>query len=239
MQPVSSYQIFPLGDSAITLDFGNVINEAVNRKVTALFLHLQKKPFDGIIEAIPAYSSLSIYFDVISMKKKVKEKTVYEWMKQELERILKQDIPIVNETTRLVRIPVCYEKELSPDLESLAFAKNLNVEEVIRLHTSRTYLVYMLGFLPGFSYMGEVDERIETPRKLQPVPVVAGSVGIAGKQTGIYPLESPGGWQIIGRTPMKIFDAGRENAILLGTGDEVQFYSISKDEYENYQSRNS
>jgi len=239
MQPVSSYQIFPLGDSAITLDLGNVINEAVNRKVTALFHHLQKKPFDGMIEAIPAYSSLSIYFDVISLKKKVKEKTVYEWLKQELEKILNQDIPIVNETARLVQIPVCYEKVLAPDLESLAFAKNINVEEVIHLHTSRTYLVYMLGFLPGFSYMGEVDERIETPRKLEPVPVVEGSVGIAGKQTGIYPLDSPGGWQIIGRTPMKIFDAGRENAILLGTGDEVQFYSISKDEYENYQSRNS
>ncbi|TAL48501.1 MAG: carboxyltransferase domain-containing protein, partial [Chitinophagaceae bacterium] len=88
MQPVSSYQIFPLGDSAITLDLGNVINEAVNRKVTALFHHLQKKPFDGMIEAIPAYSSLSIYFDVISLKKKVKEKTVYEWLKQELEKIL-------------------------------------------------------------------------------------------------------------------------------------------------------
>lgn len=239
MPAAYSYRLFALGDSAITIDFGNVIDETINRRVIGLFHHLQKNPFTGMTEAVPAYSSLSVYYDVAALKKKVKEKTVYEWVAGQLENILKTGFPVEKETARLIRIPVCYEKEMGPDLESLAFAKNLSAEEVIQLHVSKTYFIYMLGFLPGFSYMGEVDEKIATARKLQPVPVWAGSVGIAGKQTGIYPLDSPGGWQIIGRTPLKLFDAGRKEPILLHAGDQVRFYSISKDEFENYQGGHS
>jgi inhibitor of KinA len=117
----------------------------------------------------------------------------------------------------------------------VAAANDISPEEVIALHTSKTYRVFMLGFLPGFAYMGQVDEKIAMPRKPQPVNIAAGSVGIAGRQTGIYPLDSPGGWQIIGKTPLKLFDAEREDPVLLQAGDHVQFFSISKNDFREIQ----
>lgn len=262
MNVAPSYSFFPLGDSAITLDFGNNIDESINRQVIALFNHLKNNPVAGMTEAVPAYSSLTIYYDVVAARKKSKEQTAYDWMKQSLENLIKQNIEPGNFISEFVRIPVCYEKEFAPDLETIATVKKLTVDEIIRLHTTKKYRVFMLGFLPGFAYMGEVDEAIAMPRLAQPrQKVAAGSVGIAGKQTGIYPLDSPGGWQIIGRTPLKLFNAspsersssdkprptrssGRGSAFknslsLLQPGDEVQFDSISRYEYENYQSRHS
>jgi inhibitor of KinA len=234
--PSIPYRIFPLGDSAITIEFSNTINESINKEVMARFNQLQKKPLPGTIEMIPAYSSLTIYYDVLALNKKINNNTttVFEWMKEQLEENLNMPAQENIASERLVRVPVCYEGEFSPDILELAAAKNISVDEVIEIHTSATYKVYMLGFLPGFAYMGEVDEKIVMARKLQPQNVAAGSVGIAGKQTGIYPLASPGGWQIIGRTPLKLFDAGREEAVLLKAGDTVQFYSISRNEFTNY-----
>jgi inhibitor of KinA len=145
-----------------------------------------------------------------------------------------------NEVNRLVRIPVCYEPFFAPDIEALANQKSITLHQLITLHTSVTYKVFMIGFLPGFPYMGEVDSSLEASRHLQPrKAVAAGSVGIAGKQTGIYPLTSPGGWQIIGRTPLRLFDVNRENAVLLQPGDSVQFYSITANEFAHNQSRSA
>ncbi len=227
------YRVFPLGDSAITVDFGNCIDEAVNKEVIRRFHQLQQQPFPGMIEAVPAYSSLTVYYDMLALRKKVTYGlTIFEWVQQQLLERLNQPAEHLISKERLVKIPVCYEKEFASDIQQLATTKNISVEEVIELHTSKNYKVYMLGFLPGFTYMGEVDEKIAIPRKPQPVNIVAGSVGIAGKQTGIYPLASPGGWQIIGRTPLKLFDLEREEPILLRAGDTVQFYSITKNEFE-------
>ena len=160
---------------------------------------------------------------------------VYDHLKEAVEQVLSQPISLGEKQERLIKIPVCYEQEFAPDIHSLASGNNVSVEEVIALHVSKIYRVYMLGFLPGFSYLGEVDERIATPRKPTPQPVAAGSVGIAGKQTGIYPFASPGGWQIIGRTPLTIFDphAG-DDAALLRAGDRVQFFSITANEFTDY-----
>ena len=133
----------------------------------------------------------------------------------------------------MLEFPVCYEPEFATDIHAVAAINKISVEEVIALHLSKTYRVYMLGFLPGFSYLGEVDERIATPRKREPVAVAPGSVGIAGKQTGIYSLASPGGWQIIGRTPVKLFDAYADNPVLLRPGDKVRFFSINKNEIKD------
>jgi inhibitor of KinA len=136
-----------------------------------------------------------------------------------------------------MKIPVCYAKRFAPDLEELAAGKNLTVANVIHLHTASTYRVYMIGFLPGFPYMGKVDSCIATPRRSSPrTGIPAGSVGIAGQQTGIYPLSSPGGWNIIGRTPLQLFDKNRDHPVLLQPGDNITFYSITEDEFENYQS---
>ncbi len=231
--PVIPYRIFPLGDTAITVDFGNCIDEAINREVIARFHQLQQHPLPGMIEAAPAYSSFVVYYDVLKVRKAIPPgDTAFEFIKQQLEKRLKQPIQQNIEPGRLIKIPVCYKEEFALDIRHLATTKNISFDEVIHTHTSKPYKVYMLGFLPGFAYMGEVDEKIAIPRKPQPVNIVEGSVGIAGRQTGIYPLASPGGWQIIGRTPLKLFDTIKEEQILLRAGDGVQFYSITKNKFE-------
>jgi len=237
MNKETAYRIFSLGDSAITVDFGNVIDETINRQVMTLFYQFQKVPLPGMIEAVPAYSSLTVFYDLFYLRKFVAaDKTVYQWMEEQLRKILQEQLLINNPAVAKITIPVCYDKEFALDIEEIAGLKNISVDEVIRIHTSKTYRVNMLGFLPGFAYMGEVDEKIEIPRKLQPrQKVEAGSVGIAGKQTGIYPVSSPGGWQIIGRTPLKLFDAGKKEPTLLKAGDMVRFISITKNEFNNIQ----
>jgi inhibitor of KinA len=250
--PVVPYQIFPVGDSAITIDFGNCIDEKINREVITRFHQLQAQPIPGMIEAVPAYSSLTIHYDVLALKKKTAAgQTAAQWMAQELQVRLQEPIEQWESAERLVRIPVCYEKEWAPDISLLAATSKLSIADIIQLHTAKNYKVYMLGFLPGFPYLGEVDERIAIPRKQQPVNVVAGSVGIAGRQNGIYPMASPGGWQIIGTTPLQLFKAtpnhppvsdevsASENPelsitepTLLKAGDSVQFYSITKEEFD-------
>lgn len=230
--PDFPYRIFPLGDAAITIDFGNRINEAINNEVITRFTQLQQDSLPGMIEAVPAYSSLTVYYDVIALKKKTTSgQTVFDWVKQQLEVRLQQPVLQNEMTGRFVKIPVCYENEFAPDMQHLTKTKNIPVDEAIQIHTSKVYRVYMLGFLPGFAYMGELDEKIAMPRKSQPVKMTAGSVGIAGRQTGIYPLVSPGGWQIIGRTPLKLFDGNSNEPTLLKTGDTVQFYSITANDF--------
>lgn len=264
MHNLPAYKIFALGDAALTIDFGNMISDAINDRVISLFKKLQQLPLEGMTEAVPAYSSLTIYYDVVSLRKKVPaEKTVFDWMKNEALKFLQQEKENYPDIKKLVKIPVCYEKEFAPDLEWASAQLKISVEEIIRIHESKTYRVYLLGFLPGFAYMGEVDDKIILPRKPHPIQVAAGSVGIAGKQTGVYPLNSPGGWQIIGRTAVKMFKAPSsegvfsdqpsprgeaskdyesrdvlENPTLLNAGDSVQFYSINKNEFENIKSRN-
>jgi inhibitor of KinA len=228
------YQIFPLGDAAATIDFGNLVDEKLNEEILARVKQLKEQSFPGIVEVLPAYSTLTVYYDIKTLKKKTPgNQTVFEWLRQQLEKKLQQPILQNEVAKRHIKIPVCYEDEFATDMQHLGTAKNITAEEVIQIHTSKSYKVYMLGFLPGFAYMGEVDQRINMPRKPQPERITAGSVGIAGKQTGIYPLASPGGWQIIGRTPLKLFDVAKEDPTLLKAGDTVQFYSITKTEFEN------
>ncbi len=187
-----------------------------------------------MIEAVPAYSSLSIFYDVFELKKKAPQnKTVSEWVKEEAEKMMQQHIEVDSTVSQVVKIPVCYDEEFGIDLPRIAREKNLDKEEIIRLHYGKSYRVFMLGFLPGFPYMGEVDAKIVMPRKPQPEAVAAGSVAIAGWQTGIYSLASPGGWFIIGRTPLKLFDPDKEKPTLLNAGDTVEFYSISKKGFLN------
>lgn len=240
MDNATTYRIFSLGDAALTIDFGNVIDEVLNKKVLGLFTALRKNPLPGQIEAVPAYSSLTLYYDVIALNRKIAPgKTCYEYMKEKVETLLSSNLNNNESEAPLRKIPVCYDAVFGPGLEELAQTKNLSHKEIVQIHTASIYRIYMLGFLPGFAYMGEVDERISMPRKTQPENVAAGSIGIAGKQTGIYPLASPGGWCIIGRTPQKMFDINGDGTPYLNPGDKVQFVSISKDEFESYQGGHS
>lgn len=230
----NSYSIFPLGDAALTIDFGNRIDENINETVLNLFRAFLQKPLFGMIETVPAYSSLSIYYDPVKLKKRFSaNETAFDHIKKEVEKFLESFQWTETPASKVIKIPVCYEEEYATDLERIAEIKKIDKEEIVRLHCSQTYRVYMIGFLPGFPYLGTLDEKLSVPRKSQPQIVAAGSVAIAGKQTGIYPLTSPGGWNVIGRTPLKLFDPYREDPTLLNAGDVVEFYPIGKNEFLN------
>lgn len=240
MDQLPPYKILYLGDAAIIVDFGNCIDKSINKLVHAVFYRLQDKPIPGMIEAVPAYCSITIYYDVLFIRNKLsKQLTAFEWMAEKIKEYLVLEKNELEADEPLITVPVCYDKEYGPDLDFVALKNNISIEEIIQCHMAVPYRVYMLGFLPGFAYMGLIDEKIVSPRKQYPAPVEAGSVGIAGKQTGIYPFRSPGGWQIIGRTPLNLFDKEKTNPVLFKAGDNVKFYSITKDEFEDFKNRNA
>lgn len=219
-----NYKIFPLSDSAITIDFGNVIDERINDIVMQLYQSCTKNAFVGMKEAMPAYASLTIFYDVFSVRKNnILYKSAYAFV----EDFLIKSYENIGETEiyvkRTIEIPVIYNGE---DLSYVADYHQISEAQVVKLHTTPTYRVYMMGFLPGFAYMGGLDARIATPRRATPrTKVPVGSVGIAGNQTGIYPSESPGGWQLIGRTELQLYTPNANEITLLKSGDLVKFIS--------------
>ncbi len=224
--------ILPTGDQALTIFLGDGIDESINSRVHQLFQYLKKKPINGILDVIPAYTSLTIIYDVWFIEQVQQKPDAYIYVSQ----ILKEAISALDvapaASYRKIEIPVCYDNSFGIDLEAMSIEKRLTVQEIIDLHADVDYKVYMIGFLPGFAYMGSVDEKIVTPRKQTPRPKIAtGSVGIAGWQTGIYPFDSPGGWNIIGQTPLQLFDATKEVPCLLQPGDEVRFIPITLDQF--------
>lgn len=215
------FTIKPNGDSALRVAFKNEISEETNASVLALCRTVEDAAFRGIISCIPAYCTLLIEYDPLILN--------YQEAKQ-LVLSLKVD-SLKQRCGRLVRIPTCYGGEYGPDLGEVAAQTGLTAEEVIRRHTASLCRVYMLGFRPGFPYLGGMDESIAVPRRKTPrTSIAAGSVGIAGKQTGIYPEASPGGWNIIGRTPLKLFS--EKNRSLLQPGDMIQFCAVSSETYD-------
>lgn len=226
------YRIFPLGDTALTIDFGNRIDEKTNEIILSLFSAFQISDLPDMIEAVPAYSSLSIYFNLLNIKKKISTgETAFDFYRKEIEKFITAFSPSAASPGKVLKIPVCYDEEYASDLSHIAAYKNIDEEEIIRLHHSQSYRVFMIGFLPGFPYLGTLDEKISIPRKPQPQMVTEGSVAIAGQQTGIYTLSSQGGWNVIGKTPLKFFDPDLENPVVLNAGDTVEFYPIGKSEF--------
>ena len=231
------YTIFPLGDSALTIDFGNIIDIEANRKVLRLFHHLKSLDIPGVIDIIPAYSSLTIYYDPVALFPDEEDRTAFDVIAELIETLTMEQAVDAFQPPRTLSVPVCYAPAFSTDMEEIGLRNGISREEIIRLHTGKTNRIYMIGFLPGFAYMGQVDPKLVIPRKTEPVQVVAGSVGIAGIQTGIYPFDSPGGWQIIGRTPLPLFQNNENEPVLFQPGDMINFYSITEDEFADYQSR--
>jgi inhibitor of KinA len=215
-------RILLCGDTALSVEFGNCIDPAVNAQVQRLFKVLKEQRIPGVLGLISTYRALLIQYDPWACS--------YERLLQHVEDGLQSEVQGLTADSALFEIPVCYGSEYGPDLEAVAAFHKLLPERVIELHSRPLYSVFMLGFTPGFPYLGGLDERLVTPRRQEPrSSVPAGSVGIADHQTGIYSLDSPGGWQLIGRTPMKLFDLGRTEPFLLKPGDRVKFKPTARD----------
>lgn len=213
------------GDKAIVVEFGDIIDEDINRKVINLMKNIESSSLiNSIYEMIPTYRSIMIIYNPL--------KITFNDLINSVKNI-ECNLKVLDKREKnIIKIPVLYGNDYGPDIDTVAKHNRLSIEEVIRLHSEAEYLVYMLGFTPGFTYLGGMNNKLETPRLDNPrVKIPEGSVGIAGKQTGVYPIESPGGWQLIGRTPIKLYNPKRENPILLKAGDYVKFTPITKDEF--------
>ena len=216
-----------LGDRALLIELGDQISPSINEKVRELFLKLDRRPLEGILELVPSYRSLMVVYDPL--------KTGWDRLRADiLERHQATDPSLVPEPKTLA-VPVVYGGEYGPDLVWVAAFHEISHEEVIRLHTGTTYRVYMIGFTPGYPYLGELPQALATPRRETPrTAVPKGSVAIAQRQTGIYPVQSPGGWHILGWTPVHLFDADQWPPTPLEMGDRVRFFAIQKEEVKDW-----
>jgi inhibitor of KinA len=220
------YKDIPCGDSAFIIKTGDDISVKTNLAVRKLLFLFENQNLDGVIDFIPSYNELMICYDpaIISY-----DKLLFKL------RSLEADLDNVElPESSVINVPVLYGGEAGPDLQEVAAISGLSEEEVIKTHSSVSYYVYMLGFTPGFCYLGGMDERIAAPRKKTPRLIIpAGAVGIADKQTGIYPVASPGGWQLIGKTPLRLFDQNRKPEFLIRAGDFIKFIPVDEEEYRD------
>ena len=213
------------GDTSLCVEFGNEISNEINKQIRAFNIALANSKIPGIVETVPTYRSLMIHYDPGVI--------LYGPLVKKLKGLLGQLDSIEIPPSEVLEIPVLYGGEEGPDLAFVAEHNGKTPEEVIKIHTSTEYLIYMLGFTPGFTYLGGMSDEIATPRLKTPrVKIPAGSVGIAGAQTGVYPIDSPGGWQLIGRTPVRMYDPDRAEPILPQAGQYIKFYAIDKAEYD-------
>ncbi len=217
--------ISPVGDRAISIDFGQVIDPTINRHIRQTIERIKALQLEGIIELVPTYCALLVEYDAMLYS--------YSEICNIIEPTLEEGMTnTTNELVTVVEVPTVYGGEFGPDLSFVASHNHLSEDEVISIHSGTDYLVYMLGFIPGFTYLGGMDPRIATPRLSSPRTLIpAGSVGIAGEQTGTYPSDSPGGWQIIGRTPVTMYDMSKAQAALLNAGDYVRYVPIDESEF--------
>lgn len=219
-----------MGDQALIVEFGERIDTALSAHIAALAQQLRDSRPIGVLDIVPAYATLALHYDPAVVGAGA---SPYETLCDIIAQWLQTQPTSAAAVGRQIEIPVCYGGDFGPDLDALARAAELSSEEAIALHSGATYHVHMLGFVPGFAYLGGLDARIAMPRRDTPrAHVPAGSVGIAGQQTGIYPLDTPGGWQIIGRTPLQLFRPDSSPPSLLNAGDQVRFVQISAVEFE-------
>ncbi|REB08048.1 allophanate hydrolase subunit 1 [Sporosarcina sp. BI001-red] len=224
--------ISPLGDQAAHLEFGRPFHEETEKKIRTVTTVLDEQCPAWVIEYIPSYTSVTIFYDIHFFKK---EALPYEAVRLEVERLFNHLEPMELNDRRKVRIPVLYGGESGPDLQEVATLNGLTVDEVIDIHTSSVYTVQMVGFSPGFPFLVGMSPRITAPRRMNPrLRIPPRSVGIAGGQTGIYPIETPGGWQLIGQTPIELFLPNETPPSLLRAGDQLEFFSITKEQYDAY-----
>ena len=236
----TQWQMNLLGDHAIVFSLEPIIDTSINKEVHALNQFIKSKKINAFKDYIPSYHSLTIVYDILALQRflngEEKDFSIDTFAQKLIREFIefKKENNSIKLSNKTIKIPVCYDLSFGIDLENIAASKNKTIEEIINTHCATIYHVFCLGFMPGFAYMGEVDKSIQIARHAKPRPLVhAGSVGIAGAQTGIYPKDSPGGWQIIGRTPIKIFDSIK--LALFAPGDLVSFYAITLEEFYSLQ----
>ena len=226
---MENVRFLPCGDRAVTVEWGSTIDEHINRQVHAFARKVEALSHPAITEVVPTYRSATVHYRP--------EFFSYEELNQLLTPLAQRSTEEAEELP-VVEIPVCYGGEYGPDLLEVAQHCSLTPEEVIARHTAPTYRIYMLGFTPGFPYLGGMDPSIAAPRRKEPrIHIPAGSVGIAGEQTGVYPIVSPGGWQLIGRTPLRLFDPQREQPILLSAGAGIRFVPIDEETFRKMEEK--
>ncbi|RYL94118.1 5-oxoprolinase subunit PxpB [Sporolactobacillus sp. Y61] len=236
-------RVEPFGDQAVRVILGDRIAPSVQKKIKQFTERFDRQPFAGFIEYVPAYTNVVLYYDpVVVIRHGRKDLPAQEQVCHYIQALLQDEEKEKGQeaSRRRVRIPVCYGGDFGPDLVQVAACHNLTVKQVIARHSAPSYLVYMLGFTPGFPFLGGLPEELATPRRKSPrLKIAAGSVGIAGQQTGVYPLESPGGWQIIGRTPVALFRPESNPPTLLMPGDIVTFEPITEAEFNRIRGQKS
>ena len=221
---MTNVKFFPAGDHAMVVEFGSIIAENINQKVHALAGWIEEKQIEGVVELLPTFRSLMIYYDchVVS----------FERLKRKVSEFDDTKVSAGAEKKKIIKVPCCYGARFGSDLHDMEKILGIDKDEIIRIHSSVCYKIYMLGFLPGFVYLGGLDKRIEVPRLSSPrVKINPGSVGIGGNQTGVYPVASPGGWRLIGGTPLDFYDPDREKPILCNASEYIRFVPIHIDEY--------
>ena len=232
---IQEWDVFTLGDHAIVFSLEAKVDHKIVHTITELATYITEKKVEGIVDIIPSYHTLTIVYDLITFTKNEinTSEQIISFCTNLLIEYNTEQKNITQKQNTTISVPVCYDNTFGIDIDNLSIAKNITIKEIISIHTSTIYEVYSIGFLPGFTYMGIVDEKIQMPRHEKPrMSVSAGSVGIAGLQTGIYPSNSPGGWQIIGRTPWNIFNPNEKILAKFKVGDLVQFYAIEKEEFD-------
>lgn len=229
--------IHPLGDAALVVKLSNEASPNIHKKIIHLLHILESEPFPGLIEVVPTYTNITVFYDPIQVISEADTTySSYETVHKMMLNYMGKMERTVTMEQRTVQIPVLYGGMYGPDLVHVAQINGMTEQEVIQIHSAQKYLVYMIGFAPGFPFLGGMDERIAAPRKDTPRPTIpAGSVGIAGTQTGVYPIDTPGGWQIIGQTPRNLFLRNEEIPSLLASGDILQFVPITEEQFKQYE----
>lgn len=213
-------RFLPAGDAAIVVELGDAISPAINRRVRSLSLALENGSVPGVFDFLPTYRSVLVYYDPLSASP--------DAVQSQIARLLQSPDADAAANPRVALIPTLYGGDMGPDIGFVAAHAGISEQEVVAIHSATDYLIYMMGFSPGFAYLGGLDERLTTPRLESPrAEIPAGAVGIAESQTGVYPVASPGGWQLIGRTPLRLFDPARNPPALLSAGDYVRFTPIA------------
>lgn len=223
-------RIIPMGDCALVVEFGNEAREELSSHIAALASRLRIARPAGVLDVVPTYTTLAVHYEPALVEA---GDSPYDTLAAQIEAWLRGEPPDSVASGRRIEIPVCYGGAHGEDLAVIAERNGLQTEEVVRLHSTTDYYVHMLGFVPGFAYLGGLDPRLTTPRRDSPrARVPAGSVAIGGTSTGIFPLETPGGWHLVGRTPLRLFVPDSEPPCLLNAGDQVRFIPISAERFD-------